>query len=426
MPTNGVPYDTEAGILASAMRISSTIIPLVIDGPEFWALCFLNITACILRHMDIFDPHAYHVDLPWGLTNATGSLMTFFVCFYNKHVFERYNTLYDLTKYMEECTLEIVSSLRVQIPDKTVQRKVSKLLLVSCFMFYYERTGSGGIETEKISKHEYAQLRKVDLLDDVEIKAMQKFCQRYKEDAVPSLLILQWCMGILRRSTPDPTNRDDLLIGFDDKLFELRDTMANVTYVMGLPMPFQYFHIMNMMLVLNLVLWAYALGCQDSYFAPGIYMFVQMMFQGVRELSTALSDPFGDDEVDFDVNMWMKSLYIRVFAILEDTFLMEDITVDGEKPLKDPDSCSRKINLLVDRDATGAAAEAKEKRRRVKKSRVIWKPTDETARVNSGVMTAQLHGELELRRSNWETEQNRRAELPPEKSEAEKLADLLK
>merc|ERR1719408_1131090 len=137
---NGVIYDTDAGILASAMRVSSTIIPLVIDGPEFWALCFLNITVCVLRHLDIFEPKLYHVNLPWGLTSATGSLMTFFVCFYNKHVFERYNVLYDLTKAMEECCLEIVSSLRVQVPNREVQRKVAKLLLVSCFMFFYERT----------------------------------------------------------------------------------------------------------------------------------------------------------------------------------------------------------------------------------------------------------------------------------------------
>merc|ERR1719197_689099 len=97
------------------------------------------------------------------------------------------------------------------------------------------------------------------------------------------------------------------------------------------------------------------------------------MFQGVRELSTALSDPFGTDEVDFDVNMWMKSLYPRMFAILEDPFCMDELTVDGDKPLKDPDSTSRKINLLVDRDA-GGAAEAKEKRRRVKRSRSLVHP----------------------------------------------------
>lgn len=360
------------------MRIASTVIPLVIDGPEFWALCLLNITVCILRHSGVFHPDAYHVNLPWGLTSATGSLMTFFVCFYNKHVFERYNTVYDLTKFMEECCLQIISSIRVNVADKEVQRKVTKLLFVSILMFYYERTGTcteeEAHEGSKVSKHEYAQMRKIDLLDDLEIKAMQRFCKRYKEDAMPSLLLQQWCMQLMRRATPEPTTRDDLLIGFDDKVYELRGAMSDVSNIMDLPMPFQYFHIMNMMLVLNLVLWAYALGCQDSYFAPAIYMFVQMMFQGIRELSTALSDPFGDDEVDFDINSWMKSLYTRILGLLEDGYDLDHCTVDGNKPLKDPDSTSRKINLVIDRESSASAAEAKEKRRRVKRSKCMVHP----------------------------------------------------
>lgn len=404
---NGVVYDTDAGILSSAMHISSTIIPLVIDGPEFWGLCFLNITVCVLRQIGMFHPKEYKVNLPWELTGATGSLMTFFVCFYNKHVFERYNTLYDLTKKMEECILEIVSSLRVQVPEKEVQRKVAKYLLASSFMFYYERTGSGSPDEQsggsKVSRAEYAQLRKIDLLDDMEIRAMQYFCKHTKNDAIPSFVLLQWCMLLLRRATPDPTTRDDLLIGFDDRMYELRGAMSDVANIMMMPMPFQYFHIMNMMLVLNLVLWAYALGCQDSYFAPVIYMFVQMMFQGVRELSTALSDPFGEDEVDFDVNSWMKSLYTRLFAILEDTFSIEDLAVDGSKPLKDPDSTSRKINLLVDRDANSEERVAKEKRKRVKQCKNAAHPWTIHKPGQSAFQTEDLHRELETRRGHWES-----------------------
>lgn len=407
---NGVAYDTEAGILSIAFRMKHTIIPDVVDGPEFWGLCFLNISVCICRHLGIFEPRHLNVDLPWGLTGATGSLMTFFVCFYNRHVFERYNVIYDITKYMEESCLQTVSSVRVQVPDRAVQRKVSKLLLASCFMFFYEQT-TGGSESladdadkepeQRISKQEYAQLRKIELLDEFEIRALQKFCKRYGQDAIPSLLVLQWTMMLMRRATPDPTTRDDLLIGFDDRLYEIRGAMSDVCNIMNLPMPFQYFHIMNLMLVLNLVLWAYSLGCQDSYFAPVIYMFVQMMFQGVRELSTALSDPFGTDEVDFDVDMWMRSLYRRIFAIVEDPFEIADLSVDGDKPLKDPDSTSRKINLLVDRDGSGKTANEKEKRRRVKKSRCGVHPW--TSHADQLTDTApQLQRELETRRQQWD------------------------
>merc|ERR1719473_2507325 len=94
--------------------------------------------------------------------------------------------------------------------------------------------------------------------------------------------------------------------------------------MMELPMPFQYFHIMNLMLMLNLGLWAYSLALQESLFAPCIYFFVQMMFQGLRELSVALSDPFGDDATDFPMNDWMTGLYLRLYFIIEDDFEFDD------------------------------------------------------------------------------------------------------
>merc|ERR1719469_975646 len=107
---------------------------------------------------------------------------------------------------------------------------------------------------------------------------------------------------------------------------------------------------MNLMLMLNLLLWAYSLGCQQSYFAPVIYFFVQMMFQGIRELSTALSDPFGDDEVDFPINDWIMTLYSRMYAILEDPHNITQVKLDKVEPLLHPDEVRDKklIDLYID------------------------------------------------------------------------------
>merc|ERR1719326_2516480 len=123
---------------------------------------------------------------------------------------------------------------------------------------------------------------------------------------------------LMRQETESPEERDDMLAGFYSRVYKIRKCQAEVTQILGLPMPFQYFHIMNLMLLLNLCLWAYALGCEDSFFAPVIFMFVQLMFQGIRELSTGLADPYGDDEVDFPLNEWMTVLYVKVSGLLED------------------------------------------------------------------------------------------------------------
>jgi len=350
MPVSGVQYDTSGGIIEVAFTWSHTIIPMVLGGFEFWVLLFANVFVSTMSHLHIFHPKSYHMDLPFGLTGVTGSLMTFFVCFYNQHIFGRYNRMYSLTKRMQEQCLEIVSILRVQVPHKASQRQIAKLVITSSFMFFFERTENEA--DGKVSAREFKQLKALGLLGDNEIKHLSAHCKRYGNDAVPAFLVLQWAMQLMRQCTPDPEERDDMLIGFYDRLYRVRQLQAEVCQMMDLPMPFQYFHIMNLMLILNLVLWAYALGCQESYWSPVIFMFVQMMFQGIRELSTALSDPFGDDEVDFPVTQWMITVYARMYGILEDSFDITKFDLSTVGKLVDPEQVKDRggIDVYVDID----------------------------------------------------------------------------
>lgn len=351
----GVAYDSSAGIIEVAFRVQSTIVPLVLGGFEFYLLVIMNCTVFISQRLGYFDPTEYHVDLPWGLTGVTGSLMTFFVCFYNQHVFGRYNKLYSLTKNMMEHCLEIVSILRVQVPEKENQRKIAKLCIASCFMFFFERTWSE-CEGAKVSSREFKQMKSLGLLGDNEIYHLQKHCETFQGDAVPAFLVLQWAMKVMRRITPNPEERDDMLAGFYERVYRVRTSQEDVRQILDLPMPFQYFHIMNLMLMLNLVLWAYSLGCQESWWAPVIYMFVQLMFQGIRELSTALSDPFGEDEVDFPVTQWMIAVYARMYGILEDPFDITkiDLSKSGRR-MVDPERVKgdTMIDVYIDVGAGG-------------------------------------------------------------------------
>jgi len=276
--------------------------------------------------------------------------MTFFVCFYNQHVFGRYNKIYDLNKRMCNNCLEAMSFVRIQMPIMSVQRKIAKLICASAFMFFFERSEAEDVDDSSMSTREFTQIRQLQLLTDREIEHLEEHCDRYKTEALPSLIALQWAMDIMRKQTPDPETRDDMLAGFYGRVYSIRRCQAEVCQILDLPMPFQYFHIMNLMLVLNLVLWAYSLGCQDSFFAPCIYMFVQMMFQGIRELSTALSNPYGEDEVDFPVTDWMLNVYARTYGLLYNSYDVKKLDLNTITPLLSPDLVreNNMIDMYVD------------------------------------------------------------------------------
>lgn len=349
MPVAGVAYCATDGITWSALQFKSTIIPMVIDGIEFYGLLLLNVSVFVSCRMGWYSPADYHLNLPFFLCGATGSLMTFFVCFYNSHVFSRYQKLYHITKQMSENTLAIVSLLRVVVADIRDRRRIAKLLLASCLMFFFERTEGldDNDDDVDISDLEFKQVEKLGLLGPSEVAHLKRHCDKMRRHGIPSFLVLQWAMEVMRMVTPEPTGRDDMLYGFYAGIYRVRRCQAEVIEILELPMPFQYFHIMNFMIALNLILWAYALGCQTSYFAPLIFCFVQMMFQGMRELASALSDPFGSDEVDFPINVWMVSIYSRIYGILEDPYKVSSINLKSVRPLLEPSKAMDAIGKIA-------------------------------------------------------------------------------
>jgi len=84
-----------------------------------------------------------------------------------------------------------------------------------------------------------------------------------------------------------------------------------------LPVPFQYFHLLCLMISINLILWAYGMGTTESYFAPVVFYFAALIFVGMMELASQLSNPFGDDEVDFPVDTWLTQFFSDQLALVQ-------------------------------------------------------------------------------------------------------------
>ena len=62
------------------------------------------------------------------------------------------------------------------------------------------------------------------------------------------------------------------------------------------------------------MLYTYALCSFESYWTPVILFVIILITSGMREVAAALSNPFGDDDVDFPVNKWIAQL--RTMAVV--------------------------------------------------------------------------------------------------------------
>mmetsp|Transcript_155461 Transcript_155461/g.270358 ORF Transcript_155461/g.270358 Transcript_155461/m.270358 type:complete len:271 (+) Transcript_155461:167-979(+) len=106
-----------------------------------------------------------------------------------------------------------------------------------------------------------------------------------------------------------------------DALHHIRRHMSDVQDTSMLPVPYPYFHLLSMMLVCNLALWAYCMGLADSIFSPVVFTAAASIFMGLMELASQLSAPFGDDDVDFPIEQWLTDVSRDTFALSEYHFL---------------------------------------------------------------------------------------------------------
>ena len=120
---------------------------------------------------------------------------------------------------------------------------------------------------------------------------------------------------------------------FSKKLFRVRASFSSVASEIELQTPFLYYQMYNLLLSVNLSLTCYVTGvCTESLFAPILNFLALVVFLGIRELNVALSDPFGGDEVDFPMRLWLECMIMQDVALLEaddiDHYLREETRVD--------------------------------------------------------------------------------------------------
>jgi len=91
-------------------------------------------------------------------------------------------------------------------------------------------------------------------------------------------------------------------------VLKLRSAAYKVRAKLNMPVPLPYFHSLNMLQNINYAIFTYALLQQQSNLSPLILFIIILITVGMREVAAALSNPFGDDDVDFPVNKWIAQL----------------------------------------------------------------------------------------------------------------------
>jgi predicted membrane chloride channel (bestrophin family) len=256
----------------------------------------------------------------WRKINIIAAITTFFLVFYTNETFNRYTLLYEKTRALMLEITEFSFDCSLNIPGKAGKpyvRLASRYFLCSLVVFMYEVSHQRYL---KDSDH-FRMLIAAKLLTLEEKSRLDEVEHHHRP-----MMLLHWAGKVVRHAHEEVLQGKDWkpMAPMIDHIVVARDLQQEVGDICQMPVPWQYYHLLSLMVFVNLVLWAYAMGVCNSAFAPMCYFFSTLIFTGMMELASELSDPFGDDLTDFPIGDWVEEMIGHVAVVLEHECPFED------------------------------------------------------------------------------------------------------
>lgn len=300
-------YDNSQGIICVSLSCAHTIIPDVLSRPDFWFLLFMHAsvavafrTGWIHDKVPNFGREMSPFSISWDDIKVVSTMTTFFEVFYTNQAYLRYERLYAISGQIISSVCEIILTLRLHLANNVLYAHLAARFTLSSTYLTFLEVNDGDI-TDK----EFAQMVDQGLLRPDEKEVLEGYGNGNHEQ-----LLLYWIADVAREGLntcvpKPPSNGLKMLM---DSLLSLRAAQTELLRVSALPIPFQYYHLLNTMVLLNLVVWGYAMAIVESMWASVTYLFSSIIFMGMLELADKLLNPFGDDDVDFPSKQWLDEL----------------------------------------------------------------------------------------------------------------------
>lgn len=284
---------------------------MVLMRVELYLFMVLHIGFMLLKDLHGFDLWGRS---PLSVLSVPNGLLAFFLVFFNGHCYARFSSLYGATTGMMGATQELIELIAVHLADEPEARWDAIRYAVSSILLTYmkvEQTGDDKKETS-IDDKEWQSLSSPmlgagatfpPLLTYHEVSMLKKHGNTF----VP---LHAWAIRALKHgfSRGDVGVNSTTYAAAEDCVLRIRRSIALINNTLAMPIPLAYFHMLNLIMYVNYMLMAFSFTNIEARLSP-IFMFVALViFTGLREMSAALSNPFGEDDMDFCIERYMSDV----------------------------------------------------------------------------------------------------------------------
>jgi len=308
-------------------RWHGTISPLVASTPEFWLLLAFHSACHYWAPPPPEDNKA--MDHLWTAALMPSSLVTFLLVFYGGNCYQRYFQLHSLCVGMGGAAMEWIAQV-IQWHDHSdplAQWNKTRHVLAAMHIQYslLRSTDFPPI----VEEADWVEMVDRHLLDRHEVATLKAY-KGYKP-----FLPITWSLSAVRKAIAHGSGAGKsgrlgelspaalmAFHSFEQTAFKMRGSMGALANMKAQPIPFAYFHALKVAVLSMLGMVGYwmvdLLYGQPLYISLLTFAVFEAMTLGLLEVAVAMSDPFGEDEVDIDTQSLSLAAYTNAVALLGD------------------------------------------------------------------------------------------------------------
>eukprot|EP00928_Gymnodinium_smaydae_P089104 TRINITY_DN73103_c0_g1_i1.p1 TRINITY_DN73103_c0_g1~~TRINITY_DN73103_c0_g1_i1.p1 ORF type:complete len:381 (-),score=57.97 TRINITY_DN73103_c0_g1_i1:83-1225(-) len=305
-------YDAQDNLLIVACTYHATITPSVLSNPAFWMFMIIHLLIWWGHRSDLVEDYfgfTFKHDLDEGgilflstdRMKLVSAMTTFWTVFYTNQCYIRYFRLYeDINRVFQESHHLCFSlkGLAIKAETKRCMAHVIRHMQATVLLFF-KRLKQPSLEDA------WSHMVDTEMLTVDEATYLQSF-----PPMQVGLVLLDWMRrGVLlaynNADANSPLRAPATLNRCFERLLEFDKVQQSVNQAVQMPVPFQYYQLLNSMVFVNVAMWAYGMAVTPSIFGPVVFFFASFLLIGMLTLANQLADPFGDDDVDFPLSKWL-------------------------------------------------------------------------------------------------------------------------
>lgn len=374
-------------------RWRHTVLPMIAKDPIFWLMVVLH--PCLIYYQALLETTTGTPlpSLDWKASSTIGALLTFFVIFYGGQCYGRYFEAYGSCVGLGAALGEWAYLVRAHFGafSPAVKWNLLRLMLGALEIEFAILGGTDDSGGKSLNDDEWATIQRHGFLSGKEVATLQRY--RGAKSFLPTVWALSEARAALKaklqriapkmKDTEMPASNlaqpvfkkpqslaaehhaENALLhtpaamlvfeDFEKCVLRFKGHCGQAEALMRMPVPYAYFHVLKLLLIISLSMTSYALVELENHFpivSYVVFMLICTIMLGLQNIAVAMSDPFGSDDLDFDLDAFLKSAFDNAIALVTDQHasLHDRLPSDvAENPLLDSERARRGRTWAGDR-----------------------------------------------------------------------------